>query len=211
MIETEVDQSEPPAADGRTARRERGQILVIDSVIDLVLEGHAPPTAEMVAKHANVSMSSIFRYFDTFDDLRNQAARRFLDRYADLYEIPNLGSGSFAQRLDGFVSSRLDLHEATQPMATLVRQRAPEVASTHQFLDRLRAKLATQVRQHFNEELAATTPATQDDLVAVIATMTSFEAWDQLHNHHERTRAQIRRAWKHSLSAVLLDVRDAAK
>ena len=210
-IETEIDQPDSPAADGRTARRERGRILVIDSVIDLVLEGHGLPTAEMVAKRANVSMSTLFRYFDTFDDLRNQAASRYLERYADLYEIPDLGSGSFLERVEGFVESRLELHEATQPIATLVRQRAPEVASTQQLLDWLRAELATQVRQHFHEELASTTPAVQDDLVGVIATMTSFESWDQLRNHHDRSQAQIRRAWKHTLSAVLFDVREASK
>lgn len=203
VTETDTDLFDPPVTDGRTARRERGRVLVIDSVIDLVFEGHTPPTAEQVAERANVSMSTLFRYFDTFDDLRNHAASRYFDRYADRYEIPDLGRGSFQQRLEGFVGSRLELHESNHPMSRLVRQRAHEVASTYQLLDWLRAELAEQVRKHFNEELASATPAVGDDLVAVIATLTSFEAWDQLRNHHHRSPAQIRRAWKRTLASIL--------
>lgn len=203
MIEIDTDQPGLQVVDGRTARRERGRLLVIDSMIDLVFEGHIPPTAELVAKRANVSMSTLFRYFDTFDDLRNQAATRFFDRYADRYEIPNLGCGSFEERLEAFVESRLQLHEANHPIARLVRQRAVEIASTNQLLDWLRAELAKQVRQQFREELASATPAVEDDLVMVVATLTSFEAWDQLRNHHHRSQAQIRRAWKRTLAAVL--------
>jgi AcrR family transcriptional regulator len=203
LIEAHTDEAESQVADGRTARRERGRLLVIDSVIDLVFEGNAPPTAEQVAARANVSMSTLFRYFETFDDLRNQAASRFFERYADRYEVPDLGRGSFDDRIDNFVTSRLELHELNHPMSRLIRQKAPEVAGTHQRLDRLRGELARQVGEHFNAELASTTPAIREDVVAVVATLTSFEAWDQLRNHHDRSPAQIRRAWKSTLAAIL--------
>jgi len=174
-------------------------------MIDLVFEGHLPPTAEQVAQRANVSMSSFFRYFDTFDDLRNHAANRFLDRYSDRYEIPNLGQGPLDQRVDAFVTSRVELHEANHPMSRLIRQRAPEVSRTHELLDWLRSELAKQVRDHFHRELTTITPAAAEDAVAVISSLASFEAWDQLRNHHDRTPAQIRRAWKRAIAAVLSD------
>ena len=203
LTEADTDQSEPRVTDGRTARRERGRLLVIDSVIDLVFEGNTPPTAEQVAARADVSMSTLFRYFDTFDDLRNQAATRFFERYSDRYEIPDLGQGSFDDRIDSFVTSRLTLHEANHPISRLIRQRAPEVTSTHERLESLRAEMAQQVAEHFHKELASTTPAIREDLIAVVATLTSFESWDQLRNHHRRSPAQIRRVWKRTVAAVL--------
>lgn len=198
-----VNPAGPQVGDGRTARRERGRLLVIDSMIDLVFEGHLPPTAEQVAERADVSMSSLFRYFETFDELRNQAASRFFDRYAHRYEIQSLGEGSLEQRIDALVSSRLDLHESNHPMSRLIRHRAHQVSVTRERLDWLRAELAGQVREHFRDELAKATPALADDIVGVVGTLTSFEAWDLLRNHHGRSPTQIRRAWKRALAAVL--------
>ena len=62
--------------DGRRARRERGRLAVSDAVIDLVGEGNTDPTSEQVAERAGVSVASLFRYFETLEELRQETLRR---------------------------------------------------------------------------------------------------------------------------------------
>ncbi|MBG7605378.1 MAG: helix-turn-helix transcriptional regulator, partial [Actinobacteria bacterium] len=113
-----------PVIDGRRARRERGRLAVTDAMIDLVFEGNIPPTSEQIAERAGVSVASIFRYFDTLDDLRRATTDVYFERFAHVFEIPEIGKGVLATRIDTFVSSRVTMHEATEPMARLVRSRA---------------------------------------------------------------------------------------
>ena len=76
--------------DGRRARRERGRIAVSDAVIDLVVEGNADPTSEQVAKRAGVSVASLFRYFETLKELRQETLRRYFKRYDHLFQLPDI-------------------------------------------------------------------------------------------------------------------------
>jgi AcrR family transcriptional regulator len=192
-----------PATDGRRARRERGRQAVIDATLDLVFEGNVPPTVEQIAERAGVSTASVFRYFDTLDDLRHATTEIYFERHADLLEIPDIGEGSLATRIDNFVSSRVTLYEAHEPMARLIRLRAHDQAGAAQLVHRLRATRADQVRQHFDAELGPMTAAVRDDMATVIITLTSFEAWDQARRDHGRSAAQLRRSWIAALAKLL--------
>lgn len=189
--------------DGRRMRRERGRRAVAEATIDLVLEGVAPPTVEQVAARAGVSVASVFRYFETLDELRNETARRYLDRFAHLIEIPNIGKGSSQARIKRFVDSRLEFYAATEPMARFVRRRAPTVTELDEMLHRNRVTRAAQVRQHFAAELATLSPARRVELVGVICILTSFESWVELRDDHVYGAVQIRRAWMRTLGRLL--------
>ena len=194
---------QPAALDGRSARRERGRLAVTEAMIELVSEGAAPPNVEDVAKRAGVSVASLFRYFETLDDLRRATSALYFDRYSALFDIPNIGEGTLESRVRTFVSARVQLHEKTEPMARLARMRAPEHAAVDDTLQRLRATLSDQVRHHFDAELGELSRAARDDVVMIVATLTSFEAWHQAQRDHSRSSAQIRRAWTSALTRLL--------
>ena len=192
-----------PAVDGRRARRNRGRQAVTDATIDLVFEGNIPPTSVQIADRAGVSVASIFRYFETLEDLRRATTAVFFERYADLFEIPRIGAGSLPERIDSFVTARVDLYETNEPMARLVRLRASEDTEADEMVHRLRASRADQIRHHFDAELARLTPPARDDAVAVVSTLTSFESWDQARHDHRRSARQLRRAWVTALTKLL--------
>jgi AcrR family transcriptional regulator len=169
----------------------------------LVSEGHVPPTVEQVAERAGVSAASVFRYFDTLEDLRQATTGVFFKRNPHLFEIPEIGEGSLSQRIETFVAASLVLFEENEPMARLVRLQAHQVSAANELLHRLRATRADQLRHHFDDELRAMTPATQADLAMMIATLTSFESWDQARHDHQRSREQVRRAWIATLTRLL--------
>ena len=189
--------------DGRHARRERGRFAVIDAMLSLVSEGHVPPTVEQVAERAGVSNASVFRYFDTLEDLRQATTDVFFERNQHLFEIADIGEGPLSHRIETFTAASLVLFEENEPMARLVRLQANQVTAANELLHRLRATRADQVRHHFDDEFQAMSPATQADVVMVIATLTSFESWDQARHDHQRSRAQVRRAWVAALTKLL--------
>jgi AcrR family transcriptional regulator len=176
---------------------------VTEAMIDLVLEGHVPPSAEQVAAHAGVSVTSLFRYFESLDELRRETIRRYHERFVHLTEIAEIGLGSLDERIDRYVASRLRLYETTEPMARLARSRAVAVPDIDDSLHRTRAEAAERIRRHFAAELSTLTPARRDDLVALVATITSFESWLQLRDDHGRNAVQTRRAWTVALRLLL--------
>lgn len=189
--------------DGRRARRARGRLAVTEAMIDLVHEGHHPPSAELVAERAGVSQASLFRYFDTLDELRQATILRYFDRFAHLFEVPDLGVGRLDERIERLVAARLALYEATEPMARLARDRAAAVPEFGATLHERRIVLAEQVRRHFAEELAPHSPARRDDLVALVSMLTSFESWTQFRDDYQRSDGRTRLAWVETLRILL--------
>ncbi|MCU0261631.1 MAG: TetR/AcrR family transcriptional regulator [Ilumatobacteraceae bacterium] len=191
------------AVDGRRARRERGRQAVVDAMLDLVMERGAPPPVEELAARAGVSVSSVFRYFDTLDDLQRETTARFLERHASLFEVPRVGDGPRSERIGRFVTARVAQHRAVAPIARLSRARAldqPHLAAT---LADTRRRQLDQVRTHFAPELDTLAAADAADVAATIATLTAFEAWDQLTADLGRTDAAVRRSWEAAIAALL--------
>ena len=192
-----------PTVDGRRARRQRGRLAVSEATIDLVFEGKVPPSADQVAERAGVSIASLFRYYETLDELRRETTELYFERHGHLFEVADIGEGTLEQRIGTFVSSRATLYETTEPMCRMVRLRANELSEVNDLLGLIRVARADQIHQHFDAELATLSPARGDDLVAVLVTLTSFESWDQMCHAHGRSHQQVRRAWTTALRQIL--------
>lgn len=196
--------ADPTAApsDGRRARRERNRTAVVDAMFELMREGHVPPSVGDVAARAGVSVSSVFRYFENLDDLQRETVRRYFERYAPLFDVPD-APDSTEDRIAAWVDARLDLYETIGPMARLSRVRALDHPQLAEALAETRQGFAQQARSHFAPDLAGRAAADTDDRVALVDALTSFESWDLLQGSHDRSRTQIRRAWILGLRAVL--------
>ena len=122
-------------------------------MVDLVQEGHHPPTVEPIAARAGVSVASIFRYFERLDDLQDETTGRFLERHAPLFEIDRLGVGPRDARIARYVAAR---RRCTRPSprspasSAPARSSNPTVAAT---LGQMRRRLADQADRHFAPEL----------------------------------------------------------
>lgn len=189
--------------DGRRLRRDRGRAAVTEAMIDLVVDGHVPPTTEQLAERAGVSVASVFRYFDGLEDLRSAATAVYFDRHAHLFDVPGIGDGPLDDRIARFVEARLRLYDTAEPMGRLVRVRATEHAGANQTLARLRATYVDQIRHHFDHELSRLEPAEREEVVAVASTLTSFESWGQCRHVHALDDVRIGHAWVASLTALV--------
>lgn len=199
---TTAEDTPSPPVDGRNARRERGRQAVIDAVVDLLREGHVPPSTAEVAEWAGVSEATLFRYFETVDDLQLQATQRFLGTHAHFFDIPREGAGALGGRVDRFVAARAELWETIAPIARLGRARAFDHRGMDALLRDARRRQARQIEQHFATELDRLTRAQRDDVVATVAALTSFDAWDMQRHDLDRTPTQVRRAWRTAVRAM---------
>jgi AcrR family transcriptional regulator len=188
-------------SDGRRARRERNRVAVIDAVFELLREGHVPPSVEQVAERAEVSVSSVFRYFDDLDDMHQQTVRRYFERYAPLFEVPDRADGTLGDRVAALVDARLELYETIGPIARMARARASAHPAMAETLHATRQRFARQVASHLALDLEGRDDAA--DVVDLVDALTSFEAWDLLRSTHGRSRAAIRRAWLAGVTALV--------
>jgi len=191
-----------PKVDGRRLRREQGRTAVVDAMIDLVLDGRTPPSAEEIAERAGVSTASVFRYFDSLDDLRRHGIQRYLERYDHLLDIPDIGEHDLTRRVATLVEARQRFYETIDPMARLARAQALTVPELDEALGRVRATLADQLSEHFAGELAAERPARRREVVALVAALTSYESWEQLHRQG-LDRAAVARAMRLGVERLL--------
>jgi AcrR family transcriptional regulator len=178
---------------------------VIDAFIDLVLEGHVPPEPAEVARRAQISMATLYRYFEHHAEMRSEAMQRVLERFPGVASIPETGDGPRADRISRFVAARINLHETLHPLARLQRAAALTDPTAAAAVDSSRTALAEQVRRHFATELRELTRARRDDVVASIASLTSVESWEQFRRSHGRTPVQMRRAWVAAVDRLLPD------
>jgi AcrR family transcriptional regulator len=184
-----------PAA---TRRRTRA----LDAFIDLVLEGHLPPSVEQVAERAGISKATFFRYFESLHAMRCDAAERMLERFP-LFHVTDPGRGPLRDRIERFVSLRVELWEKVHLLARLQRTLVLQDPDAARMVDHVRVRMLDQVREHFAPELQARTAAQRDETAALIATITSVESWEQLRSTYGRSPLQTRRAWARAIRALL--------
>jgi AcrR family transcriptional regulator len=192
-----------PQIDGRTARRDRNRDLVLDAVLELFADNQFAPNAADVAARSGVSLRSVYRYYEDFDELVRAAIARHAERIAPLMEIPDPGEGTFAERLDRFVSYRMKLYEASAPMARAALVREPANQLVRDQVARARKRLSRQTHAMFAPELSALPNAQRRAIGAAADTLTQFESAENLRVRLGYSSAQTADILRRSLTTLL--------
>jgi len=164
--------------DGRSARRDRNRLAVIDAAIELFSEGNLRPDSASIALRCGLSPKSVSRYFEDIDSLIATAAARQMEQVFPLYQIHAIGQGPLQQRIDEFVRVRLKAYEvmvATFRAASLLALKQPEI---HKYLDDARSMAREQIDAHFATELKPLAPAERQSRVATVDALFQAETLD---------------------------------
>ena len=167
----------------------------MDAAIDLVVELDRVPTVDQIARRAEVSVASIFRYFDSVDELHRQTAARYYDRYHELFILPDPDDLDLGRRIAILVDARIALWSEVGPMARLARARAYDSSSLDELLRGVRSDLAASVRTFLAAELDDLDPVVADRAVTAISFATSYEAWSHSHLDAALPTEENRSAW----------------
>jgi len=176
------DMTEESAADGRTARRDRNRLVVLDAVLELFAAGDLAPTPEAVAQRSGLSLRSVYRYVNDREDLVYAAIERHLERVGPLLMLDPASDLCFDDRVAALVAARLRLYEAVAPTAraAVLRTKMTATPASEIIRKRLvnrRGLLRIQLSRQFAAELAALGPLA-DPVLAAADGLTQLETID---------------------------------
>lgn len=203
MTDQPAEPLEPSGGDGRNLRRERNRTAAVDAALDLFLEGETELDVDAVAKRSGVSVRSLFRYFDTLEDVRAAVVQRAYERTAPILALENPGHGTLSERTRRFVDVRIRAGQALLPAVQLLRARASTVPDAQLAMRRFASALDAQVRVHFAPELAGQPPAETDTAVMLICALVSVPGWEYQTLIQGLTETQIRQAWTTGVHRLL--------
>jgi AcrR family transcriptional regulator len=193
----------PAELDGRRARRGRNREAVVDALLQLFREGDLNPSVATVAERSGVSLRSVFRYFDDLDEMGRIAIQRHLDAVGHLFDLPRIGEGSRAERIDALVAQRMGLYERVAPVMRAALLRAPFQTVIASALVQRRKFLRAQVAEQFAPELATLSEAEAADVLSGLDVLTSFESLELLLADHKISAARASAAIRNSIDRLL--------
>ena len=190
--------------DGRTARRDRNRIAVLDVVLELFAEGNLAPSPDDVARRSGVSLRSVYRYVADGDDLIRAAIARHIEKAQPLFEIDDVGKGPFAHRLEALVDTRLRAYEVIGATARAARLRAPGNEIIRDRIDTGRRMLREQLERQFAPELDSLEPKARRAVLAAADALTQVETIDLYRNARRYSSGETRELLLIALRALLV-------
>lgn len=98
--------------------------------LELIHEHGAIPASTEIASRAGVSPASLFRYFDSLDDLQHEAVRQHFESNHEFFAVRRIGEGALDERIAAFVDARIALHNRIAPVARFGRGRVVEFCTS---------------------------------------------------------------------------------
>lgn len=192
----------PSGIDGRRLRSERTKLTIIEAYLELLRENPQMPTAAQIAKRAGFSVRSVFERFSDLNALSLATAD---------YAIAQGQAESAARDVDADRSTRIRSHvhiramacEKWLPLWRIILNTQQELADL-----RLRINLARQgnimrLRLMYGPELATLAEAERERLLLAMATLISFESWDQLRDCFGLAVDECERVWRETIDRML--------
>lgn len=172
------------------------------AALALLEEGVLDPSVEQITERSGVSPRSVFRYFESLDDMRSEVLRRHEERI-DEFLVPIPPGGSLEQRVARLVSSRVAMFERIAGVARAARLREHQVPVIAADLARVREVMRDQAMGVFEPEMRARGGAACETGVAVDVLL-SFESWDLCSRVRGLTAEQVGRVWSRALVVLLV-------
>ncbi len=191
--------------DGRRARRHRGRDQVIDAWLELVFEGDVCPSAVAVAERAEVSLRSVFRYFDDVDELWERGTLRFVEEHCELFK-PLRPADTCAERVQAVVEARLRLFAQCAPLTRALLARAPIRPEVDALVDEWRNRLTAGVLDYLQADLDALDSSSSAAAQYGMLSLLSFGNLHLLHNKYGLSIDEVHQVLHQSMTALLQGV-----
>ncbi|MBR2817719.1 MAG: hypothetical protein IKE60_23870 [Reyranella sp.] len=167
--------------DGRHLRSERTRQLMIEAYLQLVEEKGRMPTATEIAQRAGYSVRSIFERFPDLDAL-SLATADYAIAAGQAQATAQDVDGDRAARISSHVRTRAEACERWLPLWRILTSPATQdqVAALAMRVQAVRQANVERIELMYRRELATLAPEAREQLLVVLATLTSFESWEQM-------------------------------
>ncbi len=162
--------------DGRRLRSQGSKRRIVAAMLELVREGRIAPTAEEVARRANVGLRTVFRRFSDMESLYAEMAVA-INEQIDAIVVEPTGTADWKENLQHLVARRLQVYEVIMPYR--VAAEALKFQSTvllNRHMEIVRAE---------RQRLVAVLPSAllnDRPLIEGLEAALSFDMWTQLRN-----------------------------
>lgn len=188
--------------DGRTARTQRTREAIVDSLLALMSEGIASPSATQIAERAGISKRSIFVHYATLEDLYADLAERGTAMVLERVWVIDADL-PLEERIEQVCAQRADIHESIGPLrrAAAVRVATSATAADSQRFARDASRV--QLSRVFAAELACFDAAERSRREAALDAVVSGEAWDLWRTIHGLGVEDATATMRSALAALL--------
>jgi len=163
----------PVEVDGRRQRSDASRRKIALAMLDLLREGEADPSADLVAERAGVGRRTVFRLFSDMEGVFREMHAIMTSRLTPEFARP-LTATTWRGRLDELIERRAKAFEQMLPIKTAADARR----YTSNFL-KIEHKNITRLQR---QALLAVLPATfaRNEMLEALDLALSFEAWRRL-------------------------------
>ena len=188
--------------DGRRLRSERTRKVIIEAYLELLRREPRMPTAAQIAAEAGYSTRSVFERFVDLNALTVATAD---------YAIVQGQAEAVARDVDGDRPTRIRSHVATRAMACERWQALWRVLiATQDQVDELKARVTIarlgnieRMRLMYRSELATLDEPAREELLVALATLVSFESWDQMRGCYRLSVDAAQQVWRAAIDRML--------
>lgn len=192
----------PPTVDGRRLRSERTRQVIIDAYLGLLRRNPAMPTAAEIAKAAGYSVRSIFKLFADLNALTLATADHAILQGQAEAQARDVDADR-ATRIRSHVHNRAAACEKWSPLWRILMTTQQEVGELKQRIVLARYANIERMKLMYAPELAVLEEAPRQSLLIALATLVSFESWDQMRDCYKLSIEDAESTWRTAIGRLL--------
>jgi AcrR family transcriptional regulator len=188
--------------DGRRRRTLRTNAALVEATIRLFRAGATSPTANAVAREANVSARSLFAHFADVPLLYQAAIKRVLDDML-ASKWPMIRGGGLADRVEALIAHHTQACEEWLPFQRAAATLRYEHAELWHGCQAAREQLHERLRTVFATEFASLDEDEAGTLLDALTTLLDWDSWGKLRHDRDLSVERARAVWALSLSRLI--------
>ena len=191
-----------PRIDGRRLRSERTRQMIIEACLELVRRSPRMPTAAQIAAEAGYSTRSIFERFSDLNALM-LATADYAIAVAQAEAGPRDVDADRLTRIRSHIATRAHACERWMSLWRVLLATQDELAALRTRVTLTRLANIERMRLMYRSELASLTAPAREQLLVALATLVSFESWDQMRECHGLTIEDAQDVWRSAIDRML--------
>jgi len=197
-----ASQGAKPRVDGRRLRSERTRRNIIEAYLELLRRNPQSPTSAQIAKKAGVAVRSVFERFSDLAAL-TLATADYAIAEGQAAAAPRDVDGDRPARIASHVRTRAAACESWSPLWRVMLTTEPQVKELHLRVVMARHANIARMRLMYEPELASLAEPEREQLLIAMATMISFESWDQMRDCYGLSSEGAQAVWRAAIDRML--------
>jgi AcrR family transcriptional regulator len=197
-----ASQGAKPRVDGRRLRSERTRRNIIEAYLELLRRNPQSPTSAQIAKKAGVAVRSVFERFSDLAALTLATADYAISE-GQAAAAPRDVDGDRPARIASHVRTRAAACESWSPLWRVMLTTEQQVKELHLRVVMARQANIARMRLMYEPELASLAEPEREQLLIAMATMISFESWDQMRDCYGLSSEGAQAVWRAAIDRML--------